>query len=184
MQVFFTNTIGIAICLFLFPQHSDLNILLSDPAFILKYLCLICIISVGTGVCSFFLSKHIQIYTEIEDKKDYFMKHNIHNITNYILGSLFLCIACTLPIGVVFCIQTYGQMDISMLLFLAISPLEGSNMEPFIRIIVLALVSMLIICTLGILLAKRANIPGSFVIQIGKHAIRFPFRNIHRFYAL
>ena len=112
------------------------------------------------------------------------MKHNIHNITNYILGSLFLCIACTLPIGVVFCIQTYGQMDISMLLFLAISPLEGSNMEPFIRIIVLALVSMLIICTSGILLAKRANIPGSFVIQIGKHSIRFPFRNIHRFYAL
>ncbi|MGN0367708.1 MAG: hypothetical protein ACI4EK_02915 [Wujia sp.] len=64
IQMFFSNVISIGICHYLFPQQKNLSVLLSDPAFVLKYLCLLIAVSVTLGFVSFFLSKKVRIYTE------------------------------------------------------------------------------------------------------------------------
>ncbi|MGN0367707.1 MAG: LTA synthase family protein [Wujia sp.] len=112
------------------------------------------------------------------------MKEKLRNIIQYFFGSIFLAVACLIPIAVIYCFRTYGQLEIGFLLFMATSPLEGSNMEPFIKLIILAVLVITGACVFGIILAKRSNIPGKLVIQFGKCRIRFAFSLFHRFYAL
>ena len=109
------------------------------------------------------------------------MKEKIHNTIQYFFGSIFLAVACLIPIAVIYCLRTYGQLEIGFLLFMATSPLEGSNMEPFIKLIILAVLIITGACIFGIILAKRSNIPGKLVIEFGKCRFRFAFSLFHRF---
>ena len=103
---------------------------------------------------------------------------------SYIFGTLFLILAIGIAIATDWAYREYGVLDFNLLLFHMNVPLEGTNMSPFVNIIILVAVASPLLALIFLAAAVRSDDKRCLVLGIGKLKIRFALDIWHRHYLL